>query len=115
MPLISVQIPEEKYDKLDKTPLLKSLSEIVSRQTGKPEAYCMATISRASIMMAGITRPAAFIDVRSIGGLSTPISKSISSELGFMLSSKLDIPKDRIYVNFTEFDPSKWGWNGGTF
>jgi len=27
----------------------------------------------------------------------------------------LDIPGNRIYLNFTEVQASHWGWNGATF
>jgi phenylpyruvate tautomerase len=115
MPFISVQIPEELYDDLEKDSFKKALSEILARQLGKPESYCMASLSKASLMMAGGTRPAAFVDIRSIGGLSASVNKSLSSEVSFLLSSHLDVPKDRIYINFTDTLPTNWGYNGGTF
>ena len=115
MPFMSVLVPEELYEGLEKDSLKKAMSEIMARQLGKPESYCMVSISGASLMMAGGTRPAAFVDIRSIGGLAASVNKSISSEVCFLLSSHLDISKDRIYINFTDTHPTNWGWNGGTF
>ncbi len=115
MPLITIQVTEDIKEGTEKEALLKAISEIISRQIGKPETYCMATISKSDIMMGGAVSPAAFIDVRSIGGLPASVNKGISSEVSFLLSNHLEVPKDRIYLNFTEFSPSNWGWNGGTF
>ncbi len=115
MPLVSVQVTKDIEEGTETESFLKALSEIVARQTGKPEAYCMTILSKASIMMAGVPRPAAFVEVRAIGGLSASVTRQLSGELCFLISSHLDIPKDRIYLNFFEIAPSNWGWNGATF
>ena len=51
------------------TALLAELSKIVADTIGKPEQYVMVTIGPAAIQMSGKPGAAAFVDVRSIGGL----------------------------------------------
>jgi phenylpyruvate tautomerase PptA (4-oxalocrotonate tautomerase family) len=113
MPLISLQISESSIK--DKTEILGDLNKIVSKYTGKPENYCMAKISAADIMMGSESENAAFAEIRSIGALTPETTKNISNDVCYLLSEKLGVPKDRVYLNFTEFDRSKWGWNGTTF
>ena len=114
MPLIKLETsadiaPEEKAG------LLKDLSSTISDVTGKPEAYVMATINSCGILMAGTDEPAAFADVRGIGGLDPDTNTRLSDALCNLLSDKLNIPPDRTYLNFTDVKASNWGWNNGTF
>lgn len=114
MPLLelktSAPIPEGEREKL-----LGELSRIVAGATGKPESYVMVALSHESLCMAGQSGPAAFADVRSIGGLKASVNQKISAEVCALLSKELDIPGDRIYLNFTEIPAASWGWDGRTF
>src|SRR6266478_4964469 len=50
--------------------LLAALSKAVAGTIGKPEQYVMVTIGSAAILMSGKPGEAAFVDIRSIGGLT---------------------------------------------
>jgi phenylpyruvate tautomerase len=50
--------------------LLASLSKTVAEIIGKPEQYVMVAIGQASMLMSGNPGATAFVDVRSIGGLT---------------------------------------------
>lgn len=114
MPLLclqtSVQIDENKS-----TGLAKALSGIVAKTIGKPEAYVMVTIKEATVAMAGTTEPAAFVDVRSIGGLNKEVNVELSSKVCSLLQEELGIPGGRVYLNFTDVNRPNWGFDGGTF
>lgn len=114
MPLLklqtSVPVPVEKEEDL-----LKQLSRAVSEAIGKPEQYVMVTLDAGSILMGGKREPAAFIDLRSIGGLGGEVNRSISERVSIILGEALDIPSDRIYITFIELEASDWGYNGSTF
>src|ERR1039458_9095158 len=69
MPLLrletTVALTEDKQQAL-----LASLSKIVAETIGKPQQYVMVTASQVAIQMSGSPGDAAFVDVRSIGGLT---------------------------------------------
>ena len=95
--------------------LLASLSKIVAETIGKPEQYVMVTVAPAAILMSGKGGDAAFVDTRSIGGLSAEVNGKLSQKVCALLSQSLRVPQNRIYLNFTDVDAAHWGWNGSTF
>ena len=95
--------------------LLASLSKIVAETIGKPEQYVMVTINPAAILMSGKPGDAAFVDVRSIGGLSGDVNRRLSQKVCRLLHESLGVPQDRIYLNFTDVEAANWGWKGNTF
>ena len=114
MPLMSLQISDCLSDE-NRKELLTSISKIVAESIGKPEQYVMVSIGERAIMMSGKEGQAAFVDLRSIGGLSGEVNREISRKLCALLEESLEIPPDRVYINFTEFPAANWGWNGSTF
>ena len=95
--------------------LLASLSKTVAETIGKPEQYVMVIIGQAAVLMAGNPGAAAFVDVRSIGGLTNDVNRKLSRKVCKLLNESLGVPEDRVYLNFTEVQASNWGWNGSTF
>ncbi len=114
MPLLrletSASIPDEK-----RQALLASLSKLVTETNGKPEQYVMVSVNPATIRMSGESGPAAFVDVRSIGGLSREANRKLSEKVCGILYQDLGVPPDRIYLNFTDTTAANWGWSGRTF
>jgi len=65
-----------------KQQVLAAMSRALSTIIGKPEGYCMAAIEPASMIMAGNQAvPAAFVDVKSIGGLNASVNGRLSAEI----------------------------------
>jgi len=95
--------------------LLASLSKIVAETIGKPQQYVMVAASQAVMQMSGTPGEAAFVDVRSIGGLTSDVNRKLSQKVCKLLNDTLGVPPNRIYLNFTEVEASHWGWNGSTF
>ena len=114
MPLLKLEITASLSDDKRKA-LLAALSKIVAEAIGKPEDYVMVTVSQAAILMSGKPGEAAFVDVRSIGGLSHEVNRQLSQKLCRLLHESLGVPESRIYLNFTEVAASNWGWKGATF
>jgi phenylpyruvate tautomerase PptA (4-oxalocrotonate tautomerase family) len=114
MPLLkletTVALTEDK-----RQALLASLSKILAETIGKPQQYVMVTASQVAIQMSGRPGDAAFVDVRSIGGLTGEVNRNLSKRVCELLNDSLGIPPDRIYLNFTEVQASHWGWNGNVF
>jgi phenylpyruvate tautomerase PptA (4-oxalocrotonate tautomerase family) len=114
MPLLKLETTVALADD-KKQALLASLSKIVAGTIGKPEQYVMIVISPAVILMSGKPGPAAFVDVRSIGGLGGNVNQQLAQKIGGSLKESLGVPPDRIYLNFTDVAATNWGWNGDTF
>lgn len=94
---------------------MADLSLLVAEILGKPEEYVMVTISPAAILMSGRPGDAAFVDVRSIGGLSVDKNRQLSQKICGLLNRSLSVPPKRIYLNFTDVEAANWGWDGNTF
>ena len=114
MPLIRLQTAGEITDEKERK-LLSALSTIAAETIGKPEKYVMVTLEQCAAMMSGEEGNAAFADVRSIGGLGSGVNARLSAGICSLLEEELDIPPERIYINFAELDAANWGWDGSTF
>jgi phenylpyruvate tautomerase len=114
MPLLrletTVAIPEEK-----RKALLASLSKTVAETIGKPEQYVMVAAAQAAILMSGSAGDAAFVDLRSIGGLTGEVNRKLSQKICALLQESLGVAPNRVFLNFTEVDARNWGWKGSTF
>jgi len=114
MPLLkletTVAIQEEK-----RKALLAAFSKLVAHTLNKPEEYVMVTWNQAAIQMSGAGGDAAFVDVRSIGGLTGEANKKLSQHVCQLLRDSLGIPTERVYVNFTDVKGANWGWKAETF
>lgn len=114
MPLIKLETTAALSEDKEKA-LLAALSKAVAGAIGKPEQYVMVTASQAAIVMSGKPGDAAFVDIRSIGGLSGGVNQKLTTEVCKLLTDGLGIAPDRVYLNFTDVDAANWGWNGSTF
>jgi phenylpyruvate tautomerase len=114
MPLLKLETTVTLSDD-QRQQLLASLSKIVAETIGKPEQYVMVTIGSAAILMSGKPGDAAFVDVRSIGGLDTDVNGQLSQKVCALLTQSLRVPQNRIYLNFSDVEAGNWGWNGSTF
>jgi phenylpyruvate tautomerase PptA (4-oxalocrotonate tautomerase family) len=114
MPLLKLEITASLSDDKRKA-LLVALSRIVAEAIGKPEDYVMVTVSQAAMLMSGKPGDGAFVDLRSIGGLSDEVNRKLSQQVCKLLKDSLGISPDRVYLNFTDVEAGNWGWNGSTF
>jgi phenylpyruvate tautomerase len=114
MPLLKLETTAVLSDDKRKA-LLASLSKITAETIGKPEEYVMAIFSPAAMLMSGKPGEAAFVDLRSIGGLGGDVRRELSQKICKLLNDALAVPQNRIYLNFTNVEAGNWGWNGNTF
>ena len=115
MPLAKLQVAGTTVaDK--KSTVLREVSRILAQTTGKPEAVIMVTLEDdAEALMGGEPGPAAFIDIRGIGGLDREVNTQTTERLCALLWDELGIAPSRVYVTFTDVPAANWGWNGKTF
>ena len=110
MPMISLKCPCEIPQNV-----LKELSAAAAEGIGKPEKYVMAVGSHTDVLLGGADCPAAFVDVRSIGGLTPEVNRRLSKKICTILESSLHIPPDHVYITFMPYESAAWGCNGTTF
>lgn len=114
MPFLNLLVGNQ-VDENQKNRVLSSLSQIVCETLSKPQQYMMTSLVEAKVMLGNSDKAAAFVDLRSIGGLNPQSIKMLSQKICSYLNKELAIDTDRIYCNFTDVAGSNWGWNGSTF
>ncbi|AFY31275.1 phenylpyruvate tautomerase MIF-related protein [Calothrix sp. PCC 7507] len=115
MPLIKVQTSVTAPEKAEIEVMLKSLSAKLAKHTGKPESYVMTAFEPGIPMtFAGTTDPVCYIEIKSVGTMNSSQTEAMSQDF-CQQNQHLDIPKNRIYIEFTDAKGSMWGWNGTTF
>jgi phenylpyruvate tautomerase PptA (4-oxalocrotonate tautomerase family) len=116
MPLIKVQSSISQPEKSTVENLLTSFSANLAKHTGKPESYVM-TAFEADVPMTfgGTFDPVCYVEIKSIGSMSSSQTKAMSQDFCSQISEKLDIPSNRIYIEFADAQGYMWGWNKSTF
>lgn len=114
MPLLKLETTAVLSDD-QRQALLAALSKITAETIGKPEEYVMVSINPAAMSMSGKPGEAAFVDLRSIGGLGGDVRRKLSRGIGKLLKDSLAVPQNRVYLNFTDVAAGDWGWDGDTF
>jgi len=95
--------------------LLTQFSQLLSKETGKPERYIMIELNdKTKMIFAGNNEPLAYLEFKSIG-LSSEQAKSLSASISQLINIQLKIPADRVYIEFSNCPINFWGWNGSTF
>lgn len=97
------------------TTLLTELSQLLAKETGKPERYVMVEATGGKAMLfGGSAEPLAYLECKSIG-LSPGQAKALAASIPRLLAEKLSLPADRVYIEFSNCPGDFWGWNGSTF
>lgn len=112
MPYLKIQY-DQRVDREEE--LLKEASKLVASELGKPESYVMVAIEpEIKMSFGGSTEPAVFMELKSIGLPASETSK-LSKALCDFVNEKLNVNKERVYINFADISGSMWGWKGSTF
>ncbi len=115
MPLVRLETNEHLHADVQQH-LCAELSRAAAAIIGKPETYVMVVVAEGrAILHAGRPGPAAFVDVRSIGGLGPEVNRRLSETISRIVTGTTRIPGDRIYLNFTDVPAHAWGHDGDTF
>ncbi len=106
----NVKIPEENRESLT-----RQLSATVAQALGKAERYVMIALEpTATMCLAGDAAPCAYLELKSIG-LPGDCTAQLSRTLCEAVGAALDVPAERIYIEFADAPRHLWGWNGATF
>lgn len=113
MPLVKIQT-SESVDQATQEELLMAVSRKASAVFEKPERAFMCSIDGGVFLMSGQPGPAAYVDVRGIGGFSRERNVEMVSQLCALLDAQLGIPSNRVYVTFTDVSADMWGTDNRT-
>lgn len=95
--------------------LLSQFSQLLAKETGKPERYVMVElVGDKDMLFGGSSEPLAYIECKSIG-LSAQQAKSLSASIPQLLVGELQLSAERVYIEFSNCPAEFWGWNGSTF
>lgn len=95
--------------------MLAEFSQLLAKETGKPERYVMVELAGDKAMLfGGSAEPLAYVECKSIG-LSPAQAKALSAAISHLLSTTLAVPSERVYIEFSNCPAEFWGWNGATF
>ena len=116
MPLIQVKSSVSKPHSDEVKSLLSKLSENLANHLGKSEAYIM-TAFEADVTMsfAGTFDPVCYVEIKSVGNMSSEQTQNMSQDFCTQISKQLNIPTNRIYIEFADAKGYMWGWNETTF
>jgi phenylpyruvate tautomerase len=114
MPYLKIQT-NTGVDEAARTALMAKASQLVSEQLDKPERYVMVAFQAcATMLFAGSDAPLAYLELKSIG-LPAASTAGLSAALCDLMAQELDIPRERVYIEFADAQRNMWGWNGATF
>jgi phenylpyruvate tautomerase PptA (4-oxalocrotonate tautomerase family) len=114
MPYIKLRT-NQSISKKQSPELLTQLSQLMAKETGKPERYVMIELDGdREMIFSGNNEPLAYVECKSIG-LSSAQAKSLSASISQILETHLQITADRVYIEFSNCPAEFWGWNGATF
>jgi phenylpyruvate tautomerase PptA (4-oxalocrotonate tautomerase family) len=114
MPLLTIST-NRLTEKAQAQELIKQASATLASMLGKPERYVMVVLNHnAQMLFAGDDSPLAYLELKSIG-LPADRTSEFSRTLCELISNQLQIPSDRVYIEFSDAQRHMWGWNGSTF
>ncbi|MDD3608208.1 MAG: phenylpyruvate tautomerase MIF-related protein [Halothiobacillaceae bacterium] len=114
MPVVSLDTNLRLSDE-ERSACLEALSAEAACLLGKPESYVMVRINDgAALHFAASDAPCAYLEFKSIGLTQAQIGAA-SKALCKLLERQPGIPAERIYIEFSDIRPERFGWNGQTF
>ena len=114
MPLLKIEI-NVNLSQETKNNFLKQASNVLSAALGKSEKYVMCTLEdNRSMVFGGDALPTAYVELKSIE-LSENNTTKLSKTVCELINAQLEIPVERIYIEFTNAQRHMWGWNNRTF
>lgn len=115
MPLIQI-FTSTALDTGGPDALLSDLSGALAKHFDKPEEWVMTCLVPGLPMTFGGTPgQTCFAVVKNVGKMTPEKTRDLSADLSARPSRGLGVPKDRIYVEFSDAVGYLWGHDGDTF
>ena len=113
MPYIELKT-DKKIDASTEKELINAFGKAIEIFPGKTERYLMVNIDNGcSMAFAGTLGECCMVSVDLLGSATDEVYSKMTDAVCELVSSVLKIPKDRVYVKYSEF--KTWGWNGINF
>ena len=114
MPYFKIET-NQKLDNAGAEKLSKNMSSFLSGLLGKPERVIMVSVNQSVTMTFNETAsPVAYVEMKSIG-LTPDKCSEYSVAICEFFETALNIPADRLYIDFAAIDGKMFGWNKQTF
>jgi phenylpyruvate tautomerase PptA (4-oxalocrotonate tautomerase family) len=114
MPLLRITTNQPVDDEQLKA-VLKIASATVAEMLGKPERYVMVDfVHNPHMIFSGSSATTAYLELKSIG-LPEDRTGDFSKMLCQLMQQQMQIPEERIYIEFSSAERHLWGWNAATF
>jgi phenylpyruvate tautomerase len=114
VPYFAIQT-NQRLNETAQADLLTSASAFIAELLGKSEAYVMVALDTGISLSFGASRnPAAYVVLRSIG-LPTERCAEFATKISQFIEAGLQVPKERIFIDFTDLHRDRFAWNGKTF
>ena len=112
MPLLNLSTNRVIEDKISAA---KSISQQIASMLNKPESYVMTRLQDSQTMtFAGTDEPTALLELKSLG-LPEDQTSNFSSALCVFVGDLINVPANRIYIEFSSPARHLWGWDKRTF
>ncbi len=113
MPYLAITLAAEPFEEV-RNRLLHESTRIVAEQLAKPASVVCVSCRSEAMLFGGEDGPAAFLELRSSGGLDANRNAVLTRKLCRLLAREVDVPPERVFVTFVDIPPADWGWNGKT-
>ena len=114
MPYVSIET-NQPIDQTSNRDLMKKASAFIAELLGKPESYVMISIKPGTpLLFGGSDEPAAFVRLKSIG-LPKENCSELSEKICGFFEQELEVPPNRVFIDFKDLEREMFGWNAKTF
>ncbi len=113
MPYFSIET-NIKIESAVNTELMKKASRFLADLMSKPEQAIMVTVKPdMPYIFGGSEDPAAFVQVKALN-LDKTRCPEFSRKVGEFIEAEINVPINRVFIEFTDIDGRTFGYNGDT-
>jgi hypothetical protein len=114
MPYLRIETNQRLKD-TDRNDFLKKASVLIAESLEKPENWVMICFQpNTAMLFGGSEDPTAFVELKSIG-LPTERCGVLSDRICTFIEEALNIPSNRVFIEFKSLERPLFGWNRKTF
>ena len=117
MPLLHIHSSTKSVNEKVIQELHLTGAQILSDELGKSTEFVMVLVNAASSLSFAQDdkTPCAYLEVKNIGGFTPDVTERLSLRLCELVTQKMEIPINRIYIEYQGAERYLWGWSGKTF
>ena len=113
MPYFSIET-NKQIDGAANTELMKKATGFLAEMMGKPGHVIMVTIKPGKpYVFGGTDDPTAFVQIKAVA-LEKNKCPEYSRKVCDFLEAEINIPSDRVFIEYIDIDPTIFGFNENT-